>query len=130
MMIYSYKDRTLDIGQTVEIYFNLHKKLFSIRDPKTKLVLAHGNNIVLKDPIFVVNEKERQKVIRDKRKNVHAFVKGEFIGLSENESFIKEIYYNPYEVSQFMVEDLTASVFKFEKVLFSNKKVYGSGGIV
>jgi hypothetical protein len=47
----------------------------------------------------------REKVIRERKKNVHAFVIGEyqgaFVGPEENKA-----YYNPYKTSTFIDQDL------------------------
>jgi hypothetical protein len=56
----------------VEVYFNLHKKLFSVRQGGR--VLFHTPCILIHGPRFVVQEGGRQRVIREGRKNVHAFV--------------------------------------------------------
>ena len=40
----------------VEVYFNLHKKLFSVRDCKTGRVVHHTYNIWIEDPVFVVRK--------------------------------------------------------------------------
>lgn len=64
------------------IYFNIHKKLFSIQE-KTKKgwrVISHKDSLLLKDVEFKVYSRGRERVLREKRKNVHAFVIGEECG--------------------------------------------------
>lgn len=60
----------------VQVYRNLHKDCWSVRDKKTRRVIAHCDSVILKDAKFKVSEKGRQRVIKEKRKNVHAFVEG------------------------------------------------------
>ena len=50
----------------VEIYFNLHKKVFSMRH-KGK-VIAHVCNATLKNVTYVVQPAGRARVLRDKNK--------------------------------------------------------------
>ena len=54
------------------IYWNLHKKMWSVRH-KGK-VIAHSREIHARDCEFKVSEAGRQRVLREKRKNVHAYV--------------------------------------------------------
>jgi len=60
----------------VEVYFNLHKRVFSVRSCKTGRVVHHTKNVHIRDPQFVVREGGRQRVLRERKKNVHAFVRG------------------------------------------------------
>jgi len=85
----------------VEIYYNLHKKVFSMRH-KGK-VIAHVCKATLKDASYVVQPAGRARVLRDKKKNVHAFVRGELVdGLDAG--IYKEDYvsYNPYKAATFV----------------------------
>jgi len=64
-------------NRPVYVYKNLHKDCWSIK--QHGLVKAHipqGESIGLWDCYFHVDVKGREKVLREKRKNVHAFVKG------------------------------------------------------
>jgi hypothetical protein len=64
----------------VEVYWNLHRNLFSIRalsGPMKGRVIGHAHKVILEDVAFVVREAGRQRVLREKRKNVHAFVRSE-----------------------------------------------------
>ena len=113
----------------VYAYFNLHKKLWSLRgmDGSEKgYVLAHASNVELSDCTFKVSESGRERVIREQQKNVHAGIVGTLIGFSgkltevgkfraayllydddENSPDISAEYepitYNPYVSSDFRV---------------------------
>ena len=97
----------------VEVYFNLHKKLFSVRDCKTGRVVDRVCNIWIEDPEFIVRKAGREKVLREKKKNVHAFVRGRGIQnlLVEDASKIldhrehsQEVTYNPYKYDSFVTK--------------------------
>ena len=97
----------------VEVYFNLHKKLFSVRDCKTGRVVHHTYNIWIEDPVFVVRKAGRERVLREKKKNVHAFVRGTWMQdlLIEDAQKIfdhcgvsKEVTYNPYKYDSFVTK--------------------------
>lgn len=112
------------LPRKVKVYFNLHKKCFSVQDYKTRLVIDHVNKINLHDAEFRVSESGRQRVLREKRKNVHAFVVG-YISESELENK-KAVTYNPYKFKSFMAvnTDGLEPIFKADKVRLEveNKK--------
>ena len=84
----------------VEVYYNLHKNLFSVRH-KGK-VIAHTYDVNIMNPTYVVRPSGRAKVLAEGRKNVHAFIRGELceeiFGLENGTA----ITYNPYKYSQFV----------------------------
>ena len=61
----------------VEVYFNLHKKVFSVRSVMTGRVILHTDKVHISNPKFVVRKSGRDKVLRERKKNVHAFVRGD-----------------------------------------------------
>lgn len=123
----------------VEIYRNLHNGKLSIRDAKTKHVIGHAARVYLHDARFKVSQAGRKRVLREKRKNVHAVVNG-VIGKAEAFQSYKgrdidpyqheysvfhpefgtagvvcisreyDITYNPYRFRQFWREDIDAGV--------------------
>lgn len=99
------------IGEKVFVYKNLHKKCYSVRSIKTGKVIGHVNEITLYDANFKVSEAGRQRVIREKRKNVHAGVVGtvaNFTILCE----LKGVTYNPYKFDSFIYRHDEMPVYK------------------
>jgi len=93
----------------VAVYWNLHKHIFSIQSRETGdygKVIAHKNSVVVAQPKFVVRQAGREKVIEDKKKNVHAFVVGtlleEYILTSSRPRLLS---YNPYRNTTFVMAD-------------------------
>ena len=87
------------IGKRVRVYRNLHKDCFSVKCMKTGKVIAHVKDITLSFVTFPVSQAGRNRVLKERRKNVHAFVQGivdTFTVLSE-----KRICYNPYKKDHF-----------------------------
>ena len=110
----------------VFVYFNLHKKCFSIKalegDRKGRVV-AHSNTVLLESCKFKVSEAGRQRVLREKRKNVHAGVTGTWINADRVEScyeFLsmvgRQVSYNPYKYSSFIIKATEQSVDKADVV--------------
>ena len=63
----------------VDVYRNLHNGMYSIksRDKANRgLVIAHAKQVWLDDVEFVVSDAGRARVLREKKKYVHAFVRG------------------------------------------------------
>ena len=71
----------------VQVYRNLHNGLISIQDLSTGLVLGHAYAVDLEEATFIVREAGRQQVIKEKRKNVHAFVRGKVVDVVNFQPF-------------------------------------------
>lgn len=111
-------------------YFNLHKYVFSLRSSKTKLVEHHSEAVVLTDCKFKISQKGRERVIREKRKNVHAGVEGIFVDFQVdryNLEDFKELTYNPYKYDSFVVKETEVPVNTASLVILINKRVFAQG---
>ena len=67
------------LGLKCFVYFNLHKKCFSVKaleGPSKGRVVAHADMVYMENCIFKVSEAGRRRVLREKRKNVHAGIVG------------------------------------------------------
>lgn len=97
----SYKGRYIDFNKPVKIYKNLHNGLFSVM--QNNLVVAHIESFILNNVTFKVNESARQKVLKEKKKNVHAFITGLLNNVNCDMSYsrLSAITYNPYKASNF-----------------------------
>jgi hypothetical protein len=63
-------------GQCVAVYFNLHYKVFSIKESKNGNLLSHTGACILTDAVFDVSPKGRERSIRECRRRVHAYAIG------------------------------------------------------
>lgn len=108
----------------VRVYFNLHKKLLSVQTKVNGVwkVIRHTDSIALSDVTFKVSERGRQRVIKNKRKNVHAYICGTVSDEPMNESGMVPIIYNPYKFERFF--DGTGYIDTAEKVFVNGRKVY------
>lgn len=89
----------LDINKPVEVYKNLHRSCWSVR--QGGIVRLHTKLLALQDCEFKVSEAGRQRVLREKRKNVHAVIKGTLMGWGVLRIYGGVIRYNPYTMSTF-----------------------------
>lgn len=126
----------------VDVYRNLHKGCYSVRsrqpDDSYGRVLFHLDRVLVWDAKFVVNEKGRQKVIKTKRKNVHAFVRGTYVTGKEiprGLDPVGDITYNPYMNDTFVMKKKTddmfdGAVWEAEIVELTKEKVTTYGRVV
>jgi len=70
-------------------------------DKKSRRVSFHTNEIVLKDVKFIVSQSGRERVLREKKKNVHAFVEGIIASASYVLNKEPNVFYNPYRFDSF-----------------------------
>ena len=97
----------------VEVYFNLHKKTFSVRSCKTGRVLLHTDEVHIENPEFVVHQSGRNRVLSEGRKNVHAFVRGDAAFFRyTNRPTLDTLTYNPYKYVSFVDKKTEEPVYK------------------
>lgn len=108
----------------VFVYFNLHKKLWSVKalqGPMKGRVIKHTNEIKLVDCEFKVSEAGRQRVIREQRKNVHAGVVGTMF---EHEIPCSlPVSYNPYRFDKFFNKNTLEPVLRSPAVTMVGRLV-------
>lgn len=114
----------------VEVYFNLHKRVFSVRSCKTGRVVHHTKNVHIRDPQFVVREGGRQRVLRERKKNVHAFVRGYatyFVDYRTKEDCptLDTIGYNPYKYDSFVKLQDETPVYVAERAWLNVRRYFG-----
>lgn len=111
-----------------QIYFNLKRRGFSIRDAKTRLVINKGQtttSVVLQDVTFKVIESGRQRVLRTKEKNVHAFSCGTVVeGVDVSEATVP-VSYNPYKAGHFVRKDTGEAIYSCRLLVMTTKLVDG-----
>ena len=61
----------------VEVYYNLHKRCLSIRHRGK--VIEHAKSVILRNANFRVQPAGRERVLKQKRKKVHAYVAGDLV---------------------------------------------------
>ena len=115
------------IGKKVMVYYNLHKHTFSVTY-KGK-VISHSDYVKLKDVEFRVRQGGREKVVREKSKNVHSFVIGTLMDYCEfpcndlpSEPNNNIVTYNPYKYSSFVMKDTEEPIYHANEVEMINLK--------
>jgi hypothetical protein len=91
-------------GLTTRIYRNLQTGTMSLQQKidKSWLVVGHVTNAVIEYPSFHISQGGKNRVIREKRKNVHAWAVGRLVGVKiDLPNRLEEIYYCPYNTERF-----------------------------
>ena len=106
----------------VRVYFNLHKKMFSVvalTGHFRNKVIFHANKIMLKDAKFRVQLAGRKKVLSEKKKNVHAFVYGYISKENITNDKLVSVTYNPYKYASFVLKDSKLPIYKSNFVIMN-----------
>ena len=97
----------------VEVYFNLHKKTFSVRSARSGRVILHTDKVHIANPEFVVHQSGRNRVLIEGRKNVHAFVRGDATYFDDtNRPTLDTLTYNPYKYASFVDKQTEEPVYE------------------
>jgi hypothetical protein len=121
------KGRNLSLGEKVEVYFNLHKNVFSIKsidknNPDRGKVVAYSPVVLLNEVEFKVSEPIRLRINRLGRKEVCAVLRGTFNGSLTVDDITEEIYFNPYFTKHFTHVRSNQPVSKAKKVFCLEKR--------
>ena len=100
-----------------EIYFNLHKKVFSVKQRGGK-VKWHTKSIIANNPVFVVQPSGWVRTQKEQVKNVHAFLRPESLevdaklwcqdpewAFKNDMDMLELVRYNPYHANTFVDEN-------------------------
>jgi len=116
----------------VEVYWNLRKNCWSIRSTETGRLIPvrpHRQYVHMMFVKWVVQPGGRARVLRQSRKNVHAFARGYLVPeRGEQARFMVDaeelldadgLTYNPYKMATFQTLDTGKTVDKSEKAYLS-----------
>ena len=129
-----------------KVYFNLHNSKWSIKDCATNKVVGHADKVCLSNVVPLVSEAGRRRVLRDKEKNVHAFLVGDLVHVENFKSYRGRwadaihgeyptvpkngtvITYNPYKFTNFVVADTSEPIQSVKMVdMVEDRKCIGWG---
>lgn len=130
--------------EKVEVYYNLHRSCWSIR--QGGLVLGHAQGITLADCVFKVSESGRQRVLREKRKNVHAVIAGSVTSVEGFEprrnrklpkfvpfplllDQVSLVSYNPFKGSNFYDKETEKPVYKAKFAYLNSQRKVVAGNL-
>ena len=113
----------------VFVYYNLHRHLWSIKaleGPQKGRVVGYSHTVLLENVTGKVSQAGRMRVLRDRKKNVHAGMVGTLVH-SEGEGYFPgfdEVTYNPYKYESFVYKD-TEEVYSGSQFAYmAHRRVY------
>lgn len=122
----------------VFVYRNLHQNCWSVKSKETGRVIAHADEVQLSGVDYKVSQAGRERVLREKSKNVHAGLEGTLVdydplgghlptypaAVFSSDPSAKpgpadpvNITYNPYKYSQFVVKHSEEPIAKSETAI-------------
>lgn len=120
----------------VETYYNLHRKCLSYRPIGGRV--QHARTLILNDATLTVQPAGRERVRREGKKNVHAFVRGVpafirslddtddgdiSVANMERQGY-KRITYNPYKYETFVYSDSGLAVLFARQVVVMDRNIW------
>jgi hypothetical protein len=107
----------------IEVYYNLHKHLFSVKSRQGTdygRVIKHTPSVVIISPTFAVRQSGRLKVLKEKVKNVHAFVRGEeLLEYIIPNGIRRFVTYNPYKHENFVFKDTEERIYSADMAILT-----------
>lgn len=109
-------------------YRNLHRDCFSLRDTKTGRVTYRETCVLMRNVTFAVGKAGRLKVIKERKKNVHAGVRGHVIRLGGvldiDKNAWEQVTYNPYKSASFYIKSTGLEIKEAALVLLLDNRIY------
>ncbi|WLR49574.1 hypothetical protein LC065_20230 (plasmid) [Halobacillus litoralis] len=120
--------KSLQQGERVEVYYNLHKGGFSIKSldknsPDKGKVVAYSSEVKLEGASFHVNENALSKILAENRKRVYAVVRGYYMGNSVQAELDEHtpVKINPYTCPKFTCKETGNIMDKADSVIFHGR---------
>jgi len=115
-----------------KIYRNLHRDCFSVlkynQEKKGYRLFAHEKDLICHDVNFTISKAGRDRVLLEKKKNVHAFVICQnyttFVG---EPKLGDQVYYNPYKMETFQVRTTDEPIYNAGTLIMTNNRCYLNG---
>lgn len=109
----------------VFVYYNLHKRVWSVKALEGEnrgLVIDHLTSLALTNCTFRVSNAGRQRVIRERCKNVHAGITG-YLHNDLVDPMAITVTYNPYLYETFVQVENKQPCYHADRVWFDEKIV-------
>lgn len=114
-------------GKQVKVYRNLTNKCLSVMQQGK--VVGHAQLVRLTDVSFQVSQTGRDRCLREKRKNVHAFVVGKLQkadAIAEGSPQLSgiKVNYNPYKADYFFKAKTGEPIYQAKSVVITPRGVF------
>ncbi|QIR16564.1 hypothetical protein [Shewanella aestuarii] len=131
-MFQLYRNRSLEMGQTVKVYRNLNNQMFSIVATsgtfKNKVV-AHAQSVLLSQVVFKISQSGKRRAVLEKTRNVHAWAVGTLETIDPAKTQYRNlspISYNPFTSDSFYYKDNLLPLHHTDALLLDNGKAFAA----
>lgn len=105
-IVVPFKDRTINFNKPIKIYRNLRKKGRWYSIMQNNKIVAHSTAICIRDAEFIIQKSGKNKAMKTKIRNVHAYIKGMYeingMGTTAKKNDLPiNIIYNPFDKNNF-----------------------------
>jgi hypothetical protein len=87
-------------------------------------LLGHADNLTLINVQFCVNQNGRTRVLKERSKNVHAYIIGTLVSLEASSDTSVSVTYNPYKYGYFYNRDTNEPVLTADKCTIKDCKPF------
>lgn len=127
--IQPFKGRQFDLSRPVFVYRDLTRKgrIYSVK--QNGLVVGKTENICLENVSFIVLNSGKERALKTRQRNVHAFIKGHISSCRNSDADLFPVKYFPFEKHGFVYLDergIKKSIRSSNKVLIKNGQVLTS----
>lgn len=97
------------------VYWNIYDKVFTVQNQETGRVRRHAEVLTLRDVDFEIDQAERERMVQEGRKTLHAGVRGEIMpDPPENLEGWLEVIYEPLAYDSFVTSESREPVARAE----------------
>ena len=121
------------LGKPVRIYRNLNNFRMSlqVKQGKSWIVVGHVTEAVIQSVTFKVQESGRQRVLRDRQKNVHAWGQGTLVAQCDDAILATiDLAYDPYQNTSFVQRGTSHPIVACQYLVVRNNQVFVSADAV
>lgn len=116
----------------VRVYMNLRLMCLSVLNAGTGRLYCHAHNVRLANAKFKVQQAGRRRVLKEQRKNVHAYIVGDWRGLDlqtcpvlDPKQHWMSASYDPYKHKHFVTEPDHRPLHEADEVLVYDRTAIG-----
>jgi len=131
-MFMIYRNRSLEMGQTVKVYRNLNNQMFSIvatSGTYKNKVVAHAQTVMLSQVEFKISQAGKRRAVIEKTRNVHAWAVGtiETVDTAQTQQHnLSPISYNPFTSDSFYYKNNLLPLHCTDSLLLENGKAFAA----
>ena len=124
-MIYLRNTQTLSPGQRIEVYRDLNRNGWTLRDKATGEKIGYTeDDIALVNAVFIVELKGREESRQTRKHTIHAWIEGDYRDQPGNIETMEPVTYHPRSDYPYFTTRLNTPVFSSPLAILARDKAY------